>query len=203
MEQSLIQSANGISLQGTLAPGVSLTTQPGEFTIGDPPYGQPYPGTTWIPGGWPIGTAAPWPGYPNPYIGDPPPGYEPPIKITPVPQQVWPTVVPNGLNPYLGPSTFTMLPNPWNVQFLADHVIARCDVPGAILDSLNVEITNGSIQVSYRRFDTNGLCYPQAQFIGADYDPKTAEATLEQGVLTIIVKPFAAKLSHKVPVTAK
>src|SRR5579864_1568761 len=143
MEQSLVHSANGISLQGTLAPGASLTMQPGECTIGDPPYGQPFPGTTWIPGGWPQGTTAPWPGYPNPYIGDPfPEPYESPIKITPIPQQVWPTIVPNA-QPWVQPApSFTLAPNPWNVQFQADQVIARCDVPGAILDSLNVEITN-------------------------------------------------------------
>jgi hypothetical protein len=178
-----------------------MTLQPTSLTIGDPPYGIPYPGTTWIPGPWPNqAIAAPWPGYPQPYIGDLPEPYEPNIKITP-----WPPVVPNVNPPFnpFGPSAFTLLPNPWYVQFHADRVVARCDVPGALVDSVNVEITNGSIQVSYRRFDTNGLCYPQAQFIGTDYDPKTAEATLEQGVLTITVKLFAEKIAHKVPVIVK
>jgi hypothetical protein len=154
------------------------------------------------------------------WIGDFPPDYDPynpygPSRIIPIPQkliplgpsilpntQPWPTIIPN---PGLGGITLgaTLAPNPWNVQFQSDKVVARCDVPGAVADSVNVEITNGSIQVNYRRFDTNGLCYPQVQCIGTDYDPKTAEATLELGVLTIVVKRFAEKATHKVTVTAK
>ena len=177
------------------------------MTIGDPPYGQPYPGTTWIPTTNPIGTA-PWPGYPNPYIGDLPPVYEPPVKVVPVgpsimPNGIFPSVQPNPAFDWSGISLGTITPNPWHLTFQADKVVARCDVPGAKLESINVEITNGSISVNYRRFDTGGLCYPQSQQIGQDYDPSTAEATLEAGVLTVTVARFKDKVAHKVTVTAK
>ena len=204
--ESTLQTNSGISLTGVMAAGTSLQSTE-SVIVGDPPGF----GSGQINGQITVGTL-PWPGYPNPYIGDPPPVYDPPIKIVPAPIDIWPQPgLPWDVTPYqptILPNTgwqpsFTLAPNPWNVTFQGDRVIARCDVPGAVLESLSVEIKDGSISVNYRRFDNNGLCYPQAQFIGTGYDPKTAEAFLDRGVLTIVVMAFAEKQGHKVTVVAK
>ena len=183
MEHSTPQTNSGFCLVGRLAEGASLTMDPSAVHIGDPPPG-PFPGTAWI--------------------SDFPPS---PIKV----QQ--PLVSPNVATlPYVpnpggvvvgGLDVGALLTsNPWNLTWHPDRVVARCDVPGA-KDAIDVSITNGIISVSYKRFDTGGIVHPAVQLIGTAYDPKTAEATLEAGVLTVTVMLDTKKTAHKVPVTVK
>lgn len=107
-----------------------------------------------------------WTGdFANPWLPGPQivPGhvFGPYVPYQPEPP-VYDPIVPNG-----GSNSVVTLyqSNPWNVQFQVASVVARCDVPGAVLDSLNVEVTNGSVYVSYR-FDTDGVCSPPACRVG-------------------------------------
>ena len=175
--ESPIQSVNGLVMNGIQATPIH---------IGDYPYR-----TGDFPGSYP-------------YIGDPIVPQDPPIKIIPGKVDYYPlgpAVVPNVNSVWT--TGFSLTPNPWAVTVTAEGLCCRCDVPGCKEDGLSVVINNGTITVSYKRFDTGGLCYPATQFIGADYDPTTAEATLEAGVLTINVKRFPPKAGIKVPVTVK
>jgi hypothetical protein len=154
------------------------------------------------------------------YIGDFP-EYQPaypfgPVQqptIVPIPQKMYPLTVPY-LPPY-NPADITtddfgwrtigstlVTPSPWRVTFLGGKVIASTDVPGVKLDDITVELENGTIKVTGKRFDT-GAHVNLTQFIGNDYDPATAEAALGDGVLAIEVRKFKDKVSHKVSVKAK
>lgn len=144
--------------------------------------------------------------YPPVIIGDPP-GPCPGVTIVPI-GEPWKPVpyetVPNlpwvpapGLSGYLN-----VQPSPWNVTWHADRVVARADVPGVRVADLSVEIENGSLRVSGKRFDTLAPV-SLSVVIGPDFDPKTAEASLEAGVLTVTVKKLVERLVHKVAVVAK
>ena len=93
-------------------------------------------------------------------------------------------------------------PNAWRITPANDRITASVDMPAVRPADLTVELENGTIKVAGKRFDT-GLHVSHQQFIGTDYDPKTADATLEAGVLTVVVMRFKEKVAHKVPVTVK
>jgi hypothetical protein len=162
--------------------GGSLTVDPSHVFIGDPPIGKPYPGTTWI-GDFPP------PFWAQPYVPNVP--YEPPAKsdmfdhLHVFPWTVLPTV-----------------PSPWTCSYLVDRIVAHADLPGVRASDLVVELAGGNIKVTGKRFDT--MLPVSLQFtIGYDYDPTTAEASLEAGVLSVIVFKAKDKQVHRVTVTTK
>lgn len=152
------------------------------------------------------------------YVGDFPPGpmYEPFDPWLPnlvpnpiVPQKLYPVgpaFVPNvGLPstwPTAGIVTITSSDPQWNLVTSHDRITASVDMPGVRAQDLTVEIENGVIKASAQRFDTK-LHVSRQQVIGTDYDPKTAEATIEAGVLTVTVMRFKDRVTHRVPVTGK
>lgn len=126
-----------------------------------------------------------------------------------------PTLLPNTVNlPYVPQtgcgggltwdgSTITIDNRPkWRVVKASDRITLSCDVPGVKLDDLNVEINNGTVWAKGKRSDT-GTWTQESQFIGLEYDASSAEATLEDGVLTIVVMCCKERMVQKVPVRKK
>jgi hypothetical protein len=189
--QHTLQSNNGVCLTATLPVGTCLTTRPDDFFIGDPPAGLPFPGTTHFD----IVSQKP-----TPFAGD----------GVCQPSGLWPTVAwPNTLGPFqvtqgfLNPGVGSLtVPTGWTFSVLGDRCTARVDMPGVKAADLMIDIDNGTIKATGKRFDTNVPVMTQ-QFIGSDFDPKTAEAVLEAGVLTVTVLKFKEKLVHRVPVAEK
>lgn len=224
MNEQTLQYNSGICLTGIMPEGASLQMTSSEL-YGDQ---QACIGTTTVTS---IGISpdytGDWP--PHPYIGDtiiPP--YDPfSPGITPWPVKVYPSVSPYpwGPNPWHPDTTpwdilpfippvqpfqptfqFSLAPV-WSLDMQVDKCIAKLDLPGVRVNDLKVEIENGTITVVAKRFDT-GLLDSRTnvnsqQFIGTSYDPKTSEATLEAGVLTVIVLKFKTKSAFSVPVTVK
>ncbi len=151
------------------------------------------------------------------WVGDVPPWndpWNPNPQIFPIPQKMtpWLPMVPYIPEPYqpaydwwppviTTTVTGTSL-SPWRTTVQADRVIASIDMPGVKQADLNVEMENGSIKAYARRFDT-GCSQTLNQYVGPDYDPRTAEAVLEAGILTVTVMRFKDKTAHKVNVTVK
>ena len=143
------------------------------------------------------------------YIGDfPPPWINEPVispgLIMPIPPRDV-EYVPSWMRPYersyVSSRTETH-DTPWRVNHQSDKVIATIDVPGVKESDLIVDIENGIINVSGRRFDTSRLI-SHSQVIGNQYDSSTAEATLDCGVLTVIVKRFKEKMSRRIQINKK
>ena len=149
----------------------------------------------------------------QPYIGDFPPSYPfgpvPQPTILPIPQKLYPSIpIDRAPDPWMNPGwgTITTMSWPaqpeWRVTYGSDNITASTDVPGIKLEDLTVELENGIIKASGKRFD-NGLFVNHTHSIGTTYDPATSEASLEAGVLTVTVRKFKDKLTHKVRVKAK
>jgi HSP20 family molecular chaperone IbpA len=95
------------------------------------------------------------------------------------------------------------LPLPtWKFTVHADRCVAQHDFPGVKVSDLLVSIEGNVIKVSGRRFDT-GLSVNAEWYIGNDYDAKTAEASLEAGVLTVVVMKCKEKHVHHVRVVER
>jgi hypothetical protein len=88
----------------------------------------------------------------------------------------------------------------WRICFESDRLIASIDLPGA--KSANVHIDGSVINVTGTRADTH-VAFHHYTDIGGKYDPATASATLEAGVLTIVLMQRQGSTSQKVPVTIK
>ena len=108
------------------------------------------------------------------------------------------------MNPNWGTITTTSWPVApvWRMTYGSDCITASTDVPGVRLEDLTVELENGVIKAHGKRFDNKQLVN-LTQAIGTDYDPATSEASLEAGVLTVTVRKFKDKVTHKVNVKAK
>lgn len=144
------------------------------------------------------------------WVGDFPPDpypYQPTIDPLPwIPQPVAPPGIIPGSTWYpqncsWGTITIGGSTNPWHLEFKADRIIATIDVPGCKAEGIELSLTNGTLSVKatrtkggYSSFDTQ---------IGTDYDPETAEADVEDGVLTVTVMRFKEKISKKIAVKAK
>lgn len=106
-------------------------------------------------------------------------------------------------NPWLSTVTVTSTSATcWRVIHSTDQIRLSLDVPGLRAEELSLEIENGTVRVTGRRHDT-GFHVNQVHFIGADFDPKSAEATLECGVLSLSVLRFRERVTHRVSVTQK
>lgn len=142
------------------------------------------------------------------WVGDFPPydPYQPTIDpVNPLITPIYPGIT----LPYVQPapqlntwSTVTIgSTNPWHLDVRHDRIIATIDVPGCKAEGIELSLTNGTLSVKatrtkggYSSFDTH---------IGNDYDPDTAEAEVEDGVLTVTVMRFKEKISKKIAVKAK
>jgi len=162
-----------------------------KIVCGDPPY---LSGPTNVGS---IGAQAVWIGdYPPPPPYQP---YKPSIEIMPVPQKIYPQA-----DILSGWSTVSVTSPPckWRAAQASDGLTLTIDMPGLRSADACIELENGSLKVTGKRFDT-GLNLYEQYTIGTDYDPKSASAVLDAGVLTITVKRFKEKRPHRVPVTDK
>lgn len=206
--QSATQSAfNAVMNVSPSVPGNVFTINGTKQWIGDHKWVPGEDSRTWIPGGY----QTDWGRFTAPWIGDFPPVLDP--LISPVvpnvpygpigpqrnaPNEQWIQVQGNSTQGYITLET----PPQWRTTRSSDRIVAAIDVPGMKIEDLNVTIDNGSVLVTGTRFDTGGLVTLHYN-MGIDYDPETASAVLEAGVLTVTVMRFKERSSRRVPVTAK
>lgn len=148
----------------------------------------------------------PWPfnGPQQVWVGDFPPGpswvpYKPVQEFTPIPQ----TIIPLGPPGFDWNSTMQLALPRWRTSWDADVLTAEIDLPGVRPEWLEVDIVDNAIKVVVARFETNFVQREEFALPGNEFDPSSAEATLEFGVLTVTLKRFKEKRGHKVTVTAK
>ncbi len=199
MEASTLQCNNGSS----------------HVPCGDPPI--PYPGTTWIPGGYPNSSTfdpyrtGDWPPQ-YPYIGDPIVPYEPPIKVIPGKVEIIPTIGPSTnpdwwkqLQPNPGLGGITLMPNPWRATHLAEKSVFSCDVPGCRPEDVKVQISDRELSVTATRHDGLGTSSFSTAIDISFYDVKEAKAIVADGVVSVevpyrdksLVQPFQVPVSGK------
>jgi len=145
------------------------------------------------------------------YIGDfpPPPDYWH--------DQLYPLIpwAPGSIKQYefipFQPIITTFVPNPvvidssatWRVSYDDVSVMLSVDFAGVNPKDMSIEIRDGNIiHVGGRRFDTHGFV-TRTYALESLYDAKSATATIESGVLTIMVLKSKTSNVHKVPVTVK
>ncbi len=160
---------------GTASPNIK-----NDLWIGDPPPNQrPYIGD----GDYP---------YTQPYI---PPAQPPVFEPLYIPQTI-PDL--SEISKWISVSTTTSTHvAKWRIAFLNNDVKLSIDVPGVRLADASLEIENGTVRFTGKRFDT-GAVSTETYFIGHDYDPETADAVIDSGVLTVMVSRFKNKRVHKV-----
>ena len=169
--------------------------------------------STTVVNGW-IGDGQPWKPeqtqwhvFPTvqPYIGDP---IEEPYKVPVVPGKAdfvpyTPAINTTSIVSWWPHGSVTLAPA-WRVNVTADGTTASCDVPGARdPNDVNVIFLDGTVTVSYKRFDTGDFCVVGSQFLAHDCDPATLSALLEAGVLTVSVKKLPPKFGQRVTVVVK
>jgi len=91
---------------------------------------------------------------------------------------------------------------PWKLEVKHDRINAMIDVPGCKAEGIELELTNGKLSVKATRSKAGGYSHFDT-FIGMDYDPETAEAELEDGVLTVTVMRFKDKIAKRITVKKK
>ena len=93
----------------------------------------------------------------------------------------------------------------WHILESSTGVVASVDIPGVKFDSLNVEIDeNGTITVQGRRPDRSNHSIFESCYIGNSYDATKAGATLQDGVLQVVVPKRSGKIvKHRVLVQKK
>lgn len=146
------------------------------------------------------------------WVGDFPPcdPYQPTIDpvvptVVPIPQRVYPSTIPIDSVPWpIHTNSYITIGSsvsPWHLEFKADRVIATIDVPGCKVEGIELSLNNGTLSVKATR--TKGGYSSFDTYIGTDYDPETAEAEVEDGVLTVTVMRFKEKISRKITVRKK
>lgn len=119
--------------------------------------------------------------------------YQPPTPPGIIPGSTWPAT-----NSFI---TVGGSISAWNLDVKADRIIATVDVPGCKAEGIELTLSNGTLSVKATR--TKGGYASFQTHIGTDYDPDTAEAEVEDGVLTVTVMRFKEKISKKIAVKAK
>lgn len=143
----------------------------------------------------------------NVWIGDFPPNPIEPYQPTISPMRTYPQIIPNGLHTWPDTnswSTITVGPvvSPWKLTVKSDRIVAQIDVPGCKAENIELELLNGKLSVKAHRSKGSGYSAFDT-VIGTDYDPTTAEAEVEDGVLTVTVMRFKDKVPHRIPVRKK
>lgn len=92
--------------------------------------------------------------------------------------------------------------NPWQLIVKEDRIIAKIDVPGCKADGIDLTLNDGTLSVRAHRKD-DGSYSSFATHIGSDYDSETAEAEIEDGVLTVTVTRFTKKIEKRIVVRKK
>ncbi len=93
-------------------------------------------------------------------------------------------------------------PCPWRVKKHKRSIELSADVPGVRARDINLDFDEGKLTVTAERFDTKEsvlLTYD----VGLMYNPATAKAILEAGVLTVRFGKFRKHMSRKITVEEK
>src|SRR5690606_33393779 len=91
--------------------------------------------------------------------------------------------------------------NSWKLDVKQDRIIATIDVPGCKAENIELDLVDGKLSVKATR--SNGGYMSFSTDIGMNYDPETAEAEVEDGVLTVTVMRFKDKNPHRITVRKK
>lgn len=149
------------------------------------------------------------------WLGDPPPNQNYNIWVDPfqwpfqphIPYEPYPIYPVQPVQPVYVPTTITTTtsvwpPSAWKALTVNDVLTASLDIPGIRAIDASVEIASGVIRFAGKRYDT-GYIRNETYAIGNDYDPETAKATVDAGVLTVTVEKFKSRRAHKVTIEAK
>lgn len=149
-----------------------------------------------LPGSW-VGDQTYGP-YVPPYDPIQPP-YVPTPQVVPSPLALIPPLVDWG-SIIMSPPTVTLFRRRWD----PDRITTSIDVPGCRSCDVTVTISDFVISATGKRPDTLET-FTHTCPIGDLYDPDTATATLEAGVLTVVVERFKepVKRVRSVPITSK
>ncbi len=141
---------------------------------------------------------------PNIYIGDfpDPIGVRKWIEPTLPPFKIDAQTYPFVSSGFITTSQTSFVLPMWRVDAKDDKITLKLDLPGVHVEDLSLEIENGTLKLLGSRKDT-GATVSQMYLLGPDYDPKTADATLECGVLTLVVLKYKEKLTHKIEIVQK
>lgn len=133
----------------------------------------------------------------NVYIGD-----FPPFDLLPV--NPYQPVLPQILIPQTLITTWGVpFQNTWRIdKSKQDRISLSIDLPGVKENDLNVEIDSGILNLTAKRFDTN-QSIKQTYMLGLTFDPNTASAALESGVLTIVVLKRKEHLPRKIKIETR
>ncbi len=89
----------------------------------------------------------------------------------------------------------------WRRKVDGTSITLCLDVPGVRIEDANVEIDSDIIKFNGKRHDT-GMMVSSTYNVGHDYDPESAIAVIDVGVLTIKIERFTSRRSHKVRIIA-
>jgi HSP20 family molecular chaperone IbpA len=123
-----------------------------------------------------------WPGTTDPYDQ---PWIQPAL---PYKSQVW--------------TTTAVLTSPWRYKINAESIDLWLDVPGVKAKDMSIDIDMGKLRVRGHRSDTQSKI-AQIYALTDMYDPTTATATLEDGVLNVNVKKRIENLPRTVTIIVK
>lgn len=113
----------------------------------------------------------------------------------------WPFDVPNTFKYSAVTSGYVAL-TPWRHKVYSESIDLWLDVPGVKVKDLSIEIDMGKLRVSGVRADTQLKI--DHQYVLTDmYDPTTATASIEDGVLNINVKKRPENLPRKIKVEVR
>ncbi len=130
------------------------------------------------------------------YVGDPLPGHDN-QWVKPLTWNSPHTVPTSGIVTITG-SNISL----WRCTTSTTSIVVSLDIPGVRIEDAVVEIERGLVKFSGKRHDT-GEMIASSQFVGQDYDPETATANIDCGVLTVKVDRFKSKLPHKVVIKSR
>jgi hypothetical protein len=143
-----------------------------------------------------IGDIPPWdPGPPHEFCHNTPyHPYDPYDYCRPY-EKIWPMIT--ATSGYI-----QLLPNHWRSNVTETEIKLSCDLPGIKPSDLSVEIDAGTLKVVGTRADTSERI-ERTWIVTNMFDPTTAEALLENGVLHVTLKKRPEHLPCKVKVKVK
>lgn len=92
---------------------------------------------------------------------------------------------------------------PWRAELTTQGIKLAIDVPGIRLTDMQVNIEGASVKVTGQRFDSKANVSHQYALAPDYYDVESADASLEAGVLTIVIARLKQTCTRKVPITEK
>lgn len=137
-------------------------------------------------------------------IGDNPDWIPGPTYVPNPNAQIWPSnpIVPIG-SPYQHTTGYLQIvPSYWRNKIKGEWLELSCDMPGIALSDIKVEIDGLTLKASGVRGDTKENVL-RTWTLPDSYDPVTAQASLENGVLFVMVKRYESSKPRRIEVPVK